>query len=826
MRLKRLRLRVPALLLLLSTAIAPGAAMAAPAPTYAAFDQSIAQTKKAMMGDPQHALASARAALALAERLPPSRRAHIAVATARWLNGEALIFMNQATDAAPITGSALRDVERFDRNSKLHGDLLRSRGSIEAAAGQVLAALRDYQRAYAVFRIAGEARSQAISLQDIGQIYCDAGDYTRALDYYRQSAEAFDIDPVLTLTGQNSRAEVLRKQKRYAEAAVAYRAALVQARKLDSGLLQTRILTNLAGSEADARRFRTAEVAIGQAMTLAQHGEAAGWRPFVLGVAAKLAFERGELAQARQLIGQTFAGVDLDHSELLFREYHRTAARIYEASGDERQAYAHLKAFQRLDSEAQALTASAASQLLAARFDFANQNLKISQLKESQLKRDVEARTLMFLGLLVAGGIVFALLLFGFFSIRRSRNKVRDANTTLSEVNGALEKALKAKTEFLATTSHEIRTPLNGILGMTQVLLADRRVQTDIRERIEVVHGAGETMRALVDDILDVAKMESGRLTVVREPTDLPKILHDVARLWSGHAEGKGLRLIVDIDAAPARILSDGGRLRQIVFNLMSNATKFTSAGEIALRARAEALGDGTETLVIAVADSGIGIAADQQAHIFEAFAQVDGGVTRQFGGTGLGLAICRSLAQALGGDISVRSVVGEGTTFEVRLPLERADADKAAEPGDDGASDLATASLLIVEADLAACGVLRMLLAAEVEDTEAAPGLDEALAHLARGAIDHVLADVGTIVEGLDGLRVLVAAADACGAQVTLLVTPGAPLSIAEVMMVGAAQIVVKPIGGDDLIHALQNLYGDDPETFVAPRFLAHEAA
>ena len=816
----------PALALLFSVAM-PVALAAAPAPNLAAFDKSVAATKQAMMADPEHALVSAQASITLAHRLPPGHDADVAVLTAEWLHGEALLYLNKVPDAEPIVAATLARVERVAPNTKLHGDLLRSHGAIAANKGEVLEALRSYQRAHEVFRAAGQARSQAIALQDIGLIFGDAGDYPRALDYYRQAAEVFSGEPTLILTMQNNRAEVLRRLERYPEAAAAYRSALAQAVKLHSPLLQTRILTNLAASEAQAGRLASAQAAIDRAGALASHGEAAGWQPFVYGIAARIALDRGNSSEAEQLIRRTFAGVDLDHSEMLFRAYHQTAAEIFEKQGEDALALAHLKAFQRLDSEAQKLTASAASQLLAARFDFANQNLKISTLKQGQLQRDIQLerqrgrfRTTLLTALLAAGGIVFALLLTGFFSLRRSRNKVRDANVSLSDANGALEKALKAKTEFLATTSHEIRTPLNGILGMTQVLLADRRIGADVRDRIKVVHGAGETMRALVDDILDVAKMESGKLTVDRAPTELRAILTDVAQLWQGQATTKGLALRIDLADAPERIVSDGARIRQIVFNLMSNALKFTNAGEVALSAHTVAADSG-ETLVIAVADSGIGIPADQQGSIFEAFRQVDGGVTRQFGGTGLGLAICRNLALALGGTLAVASAEGQGSTFTLTLPLERAaEESRAAQAG-----GFDEATVLIVESEPAVQGLLRMLLAAEAGATEAAGSYEDAAALLAAGGIDHVVASAATAGD-VEALRTLAAAANDGGARLTLLVSTEHGPSVADCMLAGAAQIVVKPIGGTDLVRALAGLYGDDPQTLVAPSLFGSAAA
>lgn len=812
---------------LLAALMLPAAAAAQTADPFAAVDRGIAATKQAMMARPEQALASAVAAVALARALPPSARGREALGTAEWLHGEALIGVNGLSEAEPIVARTLAMVRRTAPRSKLHGDLLRSHGAIVSAQGRVLEALRDYQRAHEVFRAAGVARSQAIALQDIGAIYWDAGDYARTLDYYQQSADAFSGDATLTLTMFSNRAQVFYKQKRYTEAATAFRAALAVAKRLDSPLLQTRILTYLARSEIEAGRRESARRAIGQALTLSRRGEGAGWRPFVDGVAARIAFARGDLPQAQSLIAHAFAGADLSRTEMEYRDHHQIASRIFEAVGDDRQALSHLRAFQRLDSEAQALTASAASQLTAAQFDSANQKMRISDLTEGQLRRDVlleRQRGRLTSLALAALAVIAALLAIGFVSLRRSRNATRAANAVLSNVNDQLEGALKAKTEFLATTSHEIRTPLNGILGMTQVLLADRRVEGDVRDRLEVVQGAGETMKALVDDILDVAKIESGRLTVSEAATDLRQILIDVGRLWTGRAEAKGIMLSVDVAAAPTRLMTDGARVRQIVFNLMANALKFTSHGEVALAARVEPAAAG-DRVVVTITDTGIGIPADQHEAIFEAFAQVDGGTTRQFGGTGLGLAICRNLARALGGDVTLASVVGEGSCFTLRLPLRRADAPAAAAPAD----RLAGASMVIVERDRVAASLLRMMLAAEGAGTVAVTDAAAAIEALVAGGVTHLVCVVGSAA-GDDGdcstaLRRMIEAAGAADVPVSLLVDPDAPASVASLMMLGAAQIVIRPIDQDQLVAALATLRGDAPDPFVAPRLLDRAA-
>ena len=786
------------------------AAPSQPPATMAAFEQSVAATKTAMMGDPEKALASAIAAVALSRRLPPSHQATVAVVTAEWLHGEALLFTNRLGEAEPLINKTLTAAQRIAPNTKLHGDLLRSRGAVAAAQGRYLKALRDYQQAHDVFRAARVPRSQAMTLQDLGFIHAEAGDPDRALGYFDQSADVFTGDTTLNMAMHNNRAEILRKQKRYGDAATAYRSALVEARKLGSPLLQVRILTNLAGDLADEHLLTQAQAAVEQAMALVRHGEAAGWQPFAYGIAARIAFEQGDLPRARMLIGRSFAGADLRHTEMLYRDVHAVAARIFEKAGDERLALAHLKAFQRLDSEAQELTASAASQLTSARFDFANQNAKISNLKQSQLESAVQLErqrarlTTLALGALA---LIAALLGVGFASLRRSRNETRAANAVLSQVNDRLEGALKAKTDFLATTSHEIRTPLNGILGMTQILLR-RKLDTETREQIEVVHGAGETMRALVDDILDVAKMETGELQVTTEPTRARAILEETERLWRGQAQGKGLHLSLDMAAVPDLIRCDPMRLRQLVFNLVSNAIKFTPTGSVAIRARGDA---GAGTLVIEVADSGIGIPADQLDLIFDPFHQVDGGTTRQFGGTGLGLAICKKIAAALDGDIAVRSEVGYGTTFTLRLPLIVEEAPvtpvEATAPRTDG--------LLLVEGNPLTQGVLSNLLEPHFAQLRCIDDGDAALAAIDRGTERQLLIEAKSAVmagvEPVDALRMLVERGHARGMHVTVLLAPSEDLPIEAVLAIGAEQLVLKPVSGSQLLRQLSCVASSD---------------
>jgi anti-sigma regulatory factor (Ser/Thr protein kinase)/DNA-binding NarL/FixJ family response regulator len=268
--------------------------------------------------------------------------------------------------------------------------------------------------------------------------------------------------------------------------------------------------------------------------------------------------------------------------------------------------------------------------------------------------------------------------------------------------------------------------------------------------------------------------------------------------------------------------MSDGGRLRQIVFNLLSNAVKFTPSGRIGVEALAT--GDDGRTLEIRIADTGIGIPAAYLEEIFEPFRQVQGGMNRQYSGTGLGLAICRRLVEALGGTLRVESVEGEGSTFTIALPLELADRSAGAETAEreEESAGLAGAKLLIVDPNPKNLGVMSILLAPHAASIERALSLEEA-----RGSVQdatHLL--VSTAAGNIESLRAFMEAARSAGALVTLLHSNDGGASAADMMMLGADQLVIKPVGADDLLAALQSLYGDDPARFVAPSLLASAAA
>jgi signal transduction histidine kinase len=232
-----------------------------------------------------------------------------------------------------------------------------------------------------------------------------------------------------------------------------------------------------------------------------------------------------------------------------------------------------------------------------------------------------------------------------------------------------LELASEYKSQFLASMSHELRTPLNAIIGLTELMVSNAaRFGTEkALEPLRRVNAAATHLLSLINEILDLSKIEAGKLKLNPEPVNLPRLIDEVTGTAKQLAEKNQNRLVVETQENLGALTVDPMRLRQILLNLLSNACKFTKEGEVALRARK--LADGREWVELAVADSGIGLTAEQQAKLFQEFTQADSLTSRRYGGTGLGLAITRKLARMMGGDVTVASEPGKGSVFAVRLP-------------------------------------------------------------------------------------------------------------------------------------------------------------
>jgi signal transduction histidine kinase/ActR/RegA family two-component response regulator len=372
--------------------------------------------------------------------------------------------------------------------------------------------------------------------------------------------------------------------------------------------------------------------------------------------------------------------------------------------------------------------------------------------------------------------------------------------------------ASRAKTEFLATMSHEIRTPLNGVIGFTQVLLRGGGLAPKVRQQVELISSSGKALLTVVNDILDFSKVEAGEVVLNARPVRFADVCADVCAIVRTEAERKGLALVLEFDGPDLVHAVDDQRLKQVLFNLLNNAIKFTTEGSVTLAA-----GWRGETLRVEVRDTGPGIAPDALALLFDRFSQADSSISRSHGGTGLGLAISKGLIELMGGRIGVDSTVGEGSTFwfEVAPPLASAPAQDgttaAAEREDAGVSG----HVLLVDDHPVnrQLGVAVLnLLGCTVDLAE--NGL-EAVEAARTGRYDLILMDVHMpVMDGLEATRAI-RGLDAPARSTPIVSMTADVLSdqVARCLAAGMNGAVSKPIEIEDLQACLVQWIGRDAE-------------
>ena len=263
-------------------------------------------------------------------------------------------------------------------------------------------------------------------------------------------------------------------------------------------------------------------------------------------------------------------------------------------------------------------------------------------------------------------------------AVKRDITEEIERRQALIETNRALEQARdtavaasRAKSEFLANMSHELRTPLNAIIGYSEMLLEDNADNEQVAKDLNRIRSAGSHLLSLINDVLDISKIEADKVELRPETVDVAELVEAVAATINPLAKKNGNTFVVRCEGDLGTIVVDRTRLRQVLFNLLSNATKFTKEGDIELLVERR-----TRTIALRVTDTGIGISPEQQAKLFRPFVQADSSTTRQYGGTGLGLVICRRLVEKMGGTITLESALGKGAKFTVELPCDAADSD------------------------------------------------------------------------------------------------------------------------------------------------------
>lgn len=430
----------------------------------------------------------------------------------------------------------------------------------------------------------------------------------------------------------------------------------------------------------------------------------------------------------------------------------------------------------------------------------------VPSTKEEQIGTDLFALTKKVPIRLPDGNRGLAGIIFDITSYRK----------TLLE-NERLTAANEAKARFIAHTSHEIRTPLNGILGMAQSLAGDDLPPAQ-SEKVDIILDSGKTLLSTLNDVLDLAKIESGKLKVSPVDTDIRHALRRVAKLYAPQATEKDLKLDINVEQdVPSCLSLDPVRLRQCAANLIANAVKFTRVGGIFVTVSAQMNeADDTCLLSIAIKDTGIGISPEVLHLLFSEFTQADESTTRQFGGTGLGLAITRKLARMMGGDVKVRSAIDFGSEFTLTLParvVAQQDSAEQAAPKAEALGTMTGKRILLVDDNAVNLQIARLFLAPlDVEITEARHGR-QALDELAAGQFDLVLLDVHMpVMDGTETIRRIRSSSEAWSQVPVIALTADAMTGDRErYLAMGMNGYTTKPVNQHELFAEITRVLAAD---------------
>ena len=368
--------------------------------------------------------------------------------------------------------------------------------------------------------------------------------------------------------------------------------------------------------------------------------------------------------------------------------------------------------------------------------------------------------------------------------------------------------AAEVRDRFFANISHEVRTPLNAVLGLASAL-AHTTLTSRQTEMLKLITGAGDALRRVLDDMLDLSKMQAGQFSLSLTPFDLRSDIETVVEMRRAVAEDKGLTLDVAFTpSAQGQVIGDGVRITQIVSNLVSNAVKFTAEGRVSVRVDVR----DDEGLVIEVEDTGMGFDAEAAQRLFKPFVQADDAISRQYGGTGLGLSICKSLAELMGGRITAESAPGEGSLFRVVLPVERvATAEAASTPTEEAASpeEATRLRILAVEDNPANQMVVRCLLEPLGFEIVTADNGLEGVRRFAQEHFDMVLMDMQMpVMDGLDAMRRIRADEARLGAErtpIVMLTANTTEVHHLKAVQAGADHLVSKPVTLDILLQGME---------------------